>query len=392
MYKFSTDYLYDKDILEGKLNVTNYDALLVPGGGVGDGHAVHKGFNASRKVRKWKTRINDFIRNGGGYIGICGGTALITGLSTGSGKPLKSFLEKQYDKSGFGISCVTSYYKHLAFPLVYPFQRGHPEKIGATAYVFSFAPGETKDKTRIHTGGVPVDFRISKDNPIFKDCKDDDIRVRWWGGPALITPKNPDREVKILAKYPVKDFSTTNGTKISAWRYTGGLFGLVKAIFKAFKLIKKEKDSLRNLLMYAYFLAGNWEKSNKIVDLDFSDKPSITAEIYPNENKGRIILCTSHPEYMIWWDGHIEEADSSGFNCLATGFHQWKNIKPLSKTLQDELTYTWWIVRRITAWAAKIKDGELPPIEKGEINEGAKQIIEKNIFWDGTIIDQMQNI
>jgi hypothetical protein len=118
----------------------------------------------------------------------------------------------------------------------------------------------------------------------------------------------------------------------------------------------------------------------------------MTTEIYPNENKGRIVLCAAHPEYMIWYNGHIEEVDDSFFNCLANGFHKWKDIKPLSKTLQDELTFTWWIVRRITAWAGKVPDVELPPIEKGKLNENTNEIIKNNIYWDKTLINQMKNI
>ena len=44
-YKISTFYLYDKDIIKGRLNIFDYDVFLVPGGGVGDGEAVVKGFN-----------------------------------------------------------------------------------------------------------------------------------------------------------------------------------------------------------------------------------------------------------------------------------------------------------------------------------------------------------
>jgi len=35
-YEFSASYIFDKDIIKGTLNITNYDVLLVPGGGVGD--------------------------------------------------------------------------------------------------------------------------------------------------------------------------------------------------------------------------------------------------------------------------------------------------------------------------------------------------------------------
>ena len=196
-------YIFDKDIVKGRLNTSEFDVLLVPGGGVGDGQAIMKGFTFSRKVRKWKKNISTFIKDGGGYVGICGGAALITDLKTGDKKP-RTFLERQYNKSSLGVSCVSSYYKTIAFPLFYPFQKNYPEKIGAIAYVFSFAPGETVDGIRIHTGGVPIDFQISKDHPIFSDFTQDTERIRWWGGPALIVPENPDRDVKILATYPAQ--------------------------------------------------------------------------------------------------------------------------------------------------------------------------------------------
>ena len=46
----------------------------------------------------------------------------------------------------------------------------------------------------------------------------------------------------------------------------------------------------------------------------------------------------------------------------------------------------------MTAWAAKVPDDHMPPIEKGEINDKAQEIIKKNIYWDGTLIDIIKNI
>jgi hypothetical protein len=378
-YRFATQYIFDKDILKGGLKA--YDVLLVPGGGVGDGEAIVKGFNIFPRVRRWKKQICDFIKDGGGYVGICGGAALLTDLKTDTFP--RTFVERQYNKSSLGISCVTSYYKSLAMPLFYPLQRRYPEKIGAMSYVFSFAPGETVDGTYIHTGGVPIDFQICKDNPIFRDFPYKKERVRWWGGPALIVPEKPDRKVKVLARYPKKELSEDKSTRIYAWKYTGGIGGFIFAFLKALKLIKKEKDSLKNFPIYTYYLAGPWEPTDKLIELNYSNKPCMTAEIYPNENEGRILLCAAHPEYMVWWGGHIEEVYDKAFNCLATGLHRWKNIEPLS----DELTHTWWMVRRFTAWAGKVPEEHLPPIRR----ERSKELSE-NIFWDGTLLNQMKNI
>jgi len=390
IFRFNTEYIYDKDILKGKLNIKNYDVLLVPGGGVGDGESIVKGFSKLKKVKKWKEQIINFIKDGGGYVGICGGTALITELETKNNNK-KNFIEKLYDNSSFGISCVKSYYKEISMP-IFNLNQKNPEKIGAMSYVFSFSPGKTIDGTYIHSGGVPIDFNINKDNPIFSDYPKETERIRWWGGPALIVPNNSKRDIKILAKYPDSDISQHESTRIFAWKYTGGIIGIIKGFYKASKLIKKEKSSLKNLLIYSFYLAGNWEITNKIIDLDYNSKPCMTSEIYPNKNKGRILLCTAHPEYMIWRGGQIIESSYNNFNSLGSGLHKWININNLSRTIENELTHTWWIVRRMVSWAAKVPDGSFPPIINTEDNKNIEKIISKNILWDGTLIDQMKNI
>jgi len=239
---------------------------------------------------------------------------------------------------------------------------------------------------------VPLDFQICKDHPIFSDFAHDTERIRWWGGPALILPEKPDRDVKILAKYPVQELSENESTKINAWKYTGGIRGIFSAFLKALKFIKKEKENLKNVFLYTYYMAGNWDLTDKIIELGYSNRPSITAEIYPNKNKGRILLCTSHPEYMIWWNGYIEEIKNTDFNCLATGLHIWKHINPLSKSVAKELTRTWWMIRRFVAWAAQIPDNHLPPIQIEKDTNKIKSIVSENIFWDGSFLNLMKNI
>jgi glutamine amidotransferase-like uncharacterized protein len=389
-YTITTQFLSDTDILQGRLKTTEFDLLLVPGGGVGDGQAITKGFQYFRRVKKWKHNIASFITAGGGYIGICGGTALLTDLKTEQKKP-RTFLERQYHKSALGVTCVSSYYKTIAFPLFYPFQQNHPQDIGATAYVFSFAPGTTTDGKKIHTGGAPIDFQLQKDNPIFSDVQQQTERIRWWAGPGLIVPEHPDREIHILARYPQQDISETPALKIHAWRYKGGIHGLLVAFIKTAGYMKKQKMSLKNLFLYTYYLAGKWELTEKVIKLDYSNRPSITAEVYPNENKGRILLCSAHPEYMVWWGGQIKERTSDEFPCLGTGLYQWEDISPLSKDLSREITHTWWMVRRFVAWAAKVHDTHLPPIEKVTLTK-EQTSLSKNIFWDGSLKNQMDNI
>lgn len=391
-YTFHVDYIYDKDIRKGKLTTSSYDVLLVPGGGVGDAEAIVKGIPINIKARKWKKQISTFIREGGGYVGICGGAALFTDLIVGDTRKPRTFLERVYNRSSLHLSCVSSYYKTLACPLFYPVQRSHPEKIGAAAYVFSFAPGYTSKGTRIHSGGVPLECHINKNHPLFNGFPYDTECMRWWGGPALVVPDKPDREVAVLANYPSQDPSDNTATQIDAWIYVGGVIGFFKAFLKAWKFILTHKDTVKNVLLYTYFMAGPWIPSDKKISLGYANRPCMTAEIYPNRNKGRILLCATHPEYMIWRDGYIEETHASPDTSLATGLYYWKNIKPLSKSQDIDVTYGWWLVRRCVAWAGKVPARHLPPITKTSITQKQESAIKNNIFWDGSLRNQMINI
>jgi len=391
-YKFTTTLLSDKDILRGKLKTSDFDVLLIPGGGVGDGLSIMKGFNSSLKVRRWKKNIKKFVEDGGGCIGFCGGTSLITPLTTGENRKPTTFVERQYNKSSLNISEITSYYKYLAFPLFNLFQWKHPERIGTTAYVFSFKPGETTDKKRINSGGAPIDFKINKKSPIFSDYKGSTLKIRWWGGPALILPEKSDREIDTLAEYPKLELHEDKNTRIHAWKYVGGVHGIIFAFFKALKFIKNNKLNLLEFPMLTYYFAGDWKLTEKLIESNLANRPAITSEIYPNKNKARIILCTTHPEYMIWDGGHIEEADTKDFNCLATGLYQWKNITKFGDSIDDNLTHTWWTVRRFIAWIAKINNEDLPPIAKQKVSEKDLQYLSESIIWDGTLLTQIKNI
>jgi glutamine amidotransferase-like uncharacterized protein len=389
-YKIILDEIYDKDIISDKLTTSNYDVLLIPGGGVGDGHSITKGFNLSPRVRTWKFKIQKFVKEGGGIIGFCGGTSLITSLTMGDRNPT-TFCERQYNKSSLGVASTKSYYKYLALPLYYPFQYTHPERIGTTAYVFSFKPNKNMDGDFFHTGGVPIDIKISKDNPIFSDFKDDTLTVRWWGGQALWPEENPKRNVKICALYPEKELHEMERTKIHAWKYTGSIPGIIKGFLKAMHFAKEQKIKIFDAAMFTYYFAGNWVLTDRLIQSSLANRPCIVIEEYPNKNNGRIVLCALHPEYMVWWDGKIRERKQK-FMCLADGLYEWVNIGTLKKPIDNNLTHTWWVVRRFVSWAAKVPNEHMPPIEKQAINNDDLELIKNSIIWDRSLLNQMECI
>jgi hypothetical protein len=148
-------------------------------------------------------------------------------------------------------------------------------------------------------------------------------------------------------------------TRIYAWKYTGGFQGILKAFIKNSKN-NYVSGTIGNLANVYPFL-GDWECTDKIIQTDFSNRPAMTAEVYPNENKARIILTGPHPEYNVWWGGHIQEAEDTENNNLWDGLHRWYNVTPNSEDL--EWKYNYWINRRSVAWVSQlVPDNDLPPV------------------------------
>jgi hypothetical protein len=352
-YKFNLTKIYDQDILDGILTTKNYDLLLVPGGGVGDGEAWTKGFYQLPRVKKWKNNIASFVKNGGGYVGYCGGSMLMAEVY---GTP-RTIMERQYQTSSIGVSCVKQ-----DFGGIYSFlhkQAGPPAYANFYHEPMDFNTVEGCAKLR---SGVPIDVILVKNHPIYDDFLEITQRIIWVGGPGFIIPENPDREVKVVAYYPAEEISDNQSTQIYRWKYTGGICDILFSLLKGLKLCNEQNKPILNAIQYAFFFAGDWTPTNKIIKTNYSSKPCMTAEIYPNENKGRIFLCALHPEYCVWWGGHIENMQDTNENCIDEGLYKWVDITPFNETSGDEISHNWWMMRRQVAWAAKVPDDHLPPI------------------------------
>ena len=361
-YEMKVTEIFDKDILRGKLNTENFDVLLCPGGGVGDGESIVKGFSNFRRVKKWKEGIENFIKDGGGYSAYCGGVAMITDQY----KKPDTFLERQYDKSGIDVTCVSSYYNDVAMYLFYPLQKKYPEKVGAGCYIwfrdqrFEEYADDFEHIMNVKSG-ASIDMPINKNHPIFDDCIKDTQRITWVGGPGLMFPEDPGRKIDVLGWYPNDGISDNDSTKINAWKYVGGFRGIIKGIIKSIKTYKEKGLPLSLAIVDSYYEFEDWEPTDRHVDLNFSNKPCITAEVYPNENEGRIVLTAHHPEYPVWWGGEIENMPDNDSNSIKSGFFTWNNTIPPDQTSEDELRHNWWMIRRQVAWAAKVPDEDLPP-------------------------------
>lgn len=350
-YILSIHQITDKDIYKGELTTENYDLLLMPGGG-GGGHSIWtKSRLNSPLVKIWRKNIIDFIKDGGGYYGVCGGTYFILGLD----RPPHSVNEIAFDRSSLGVSCVNLSFISYANPIFCQFAGLGPEAVGEIAYMFY--SGYDWEFCQIYAMGLCLDVPVNRNHPIFSDYLDDTARIRWVGGPGYSISDNPGREISILARFQEEEISDNETMRIHVWKYTGGIRGLVKGTLEH---IKKD-GSLFNDFSHCLFRASDWEMTDEIMKTNFSNKPFMTAEVYPNENQARIYLCSGHPEMTVWWGGHMAEAEDTDDNSIYNGLSGWINRTPRDETPQDEGLHNRWMARRAVAWAAKVPDDDLPP-------------------------------
>jgi len=351
-YCFVPTILSSKSILRGELKIENYDVLIYSFNQA-DQHILGTSLSILPKNKMIVRNIVNFVKDGGGYYGSCGGCGIAGGMKN---KP-KSFLERAMKQSDLGISGVEFQY-YTAIPILTELRGNDPKTVDMQSYLF-YSSWHVSNPHDMNFSGVCPDINISKDNPIFDDFIGNTRKMRWIGFPALEVPEQPDREIIVLAKFPEEEISDNESAQIHYWTYTGGLSGLIKGL-----LCKDEIEWCENLgaLMNSFVFSGDWKKTDKIVETYVANKPFITAEIYPNENKARIVRCPGHPELVTWWGGHLQDVEDTDANNIYEGFHKLVGATPLDETAEDEMTYNYCVTRRIIAWEAKIPDNDLPPV------------------------------
>ncbi|MCK4364930.1 MAG: hypothetical protein KAW45_02655 [Thermoplasmatales archaeon] len=352
-YVFKPEYFKMKELLRGKLTTENYDVLIYPPN-TADEFLLKTGFKNLPKNKIWKRKINEFIKEGGGYFGACGGALIAGGMSNNP----NTFLERAMKNSQLGISEV-NFELNMAVPILNQIRGKDPSSVDTQAYLFYSGWGGS-NTPHLSFSGASLDCPILKDNPIFDDYIESTRRLRWIGSPGFDIPENPDREINLLVKFPDEEISDNESLRIYHWKYVGGILGLIKGqLFGKGEVIWCENIPL----MRAFLFSTDWVKTDKIVKTNLKNKGFMTSEIYPNENKARIVRCTGHPELLSWQGGHIVEAEDNNDNNIYKGFYYWENIIPFEKTVEDERSYNDWIIRRSIAWASKeVPDNHLPPV------------------------------
>jgi hypothetical protein len=354
-YRFVPTVLPTSKILRGKLNTDLFDVLTISYDQVLL-RIFASGSKISLKDMRVKSMIRNFIRDGGGYYGSCAGSLI---MGTLVNEP-ESFMEKMWKNSCLGISGVDIYYKD-AIPMFLQWTRLNTNASGSNGYNYYSSWNSTDYNLNYYTG-VCLDVSVCKNNPIFDDYLGCKRKIRWNSGSKLMIPDSPDRNIIALAYYPEEEMSDNISTQIHHWKYTGGIRGMISAVFNK----KDEYHYLKSfgIFMDAQLFAYDWERTDQLVETNFSNAPFMTAEEYPNENKARLVLCAGHPEMNVWWGGHIEEREDTDKNCMYDGFHHWVDVTPENETAEDEFSYNYWILRRSFAWASKkVPDDSMPPID-----------------------------
>jgi hypothetical protein len=318
-YIFKVNWITDGQIRRGKLNRNNYDVLIIPGIGKEFKHIF------DGKIARWKNQIRQFIENGGGYVGMCGGANMAVSSHVPfnqRGWKTPTFWEWFMNKSCLGIVEAKSY-QDMGDPFAATFLWKNPARLGISAFIWYNFTNEGV--------GVSTNLTINTTHPIFNGYEKSYRLMRWNSGPALI----PFSEnVSVLAWYPETNISGPNGspnTSIHSWKYVGPLSG---------HFLKQRSLDF-------------WDK-DVILETHLAGKPAAIADNYGD---GRVVVYGPHPEHEVLFDEQIIESEDTNNNHLFLKDRLYKK-----EYTNENLSYNWWVVRRSVAWSANVPDDSLPPI------------------------------
>ena len=101
----------------------------------------------------------DFIKDGGGYYGVCGGTYFLLGLD----RPPRNPAEWFNHRSSLGVSCVNLSYDSFAVPIFCQFIGLGAEAVGTAAYLYY--SGWDYEVAQIYPGGLCLRWSAVRRHP-----------------------------------------------------------------------------------------------------------------------------------------------------------------------------------------------------------------------------------
>ena len=346
IYQFSCRILnYTQVILW--LNNNNYKAFIIPGIGAG----YRAGF--LKNLSFFKSKVQQFVSNGGGYFGICGGAVMASSGINNPDTPMEWLMNRA------ALELIPSkVIQDFAYPVTASLDN-RPEAVGQSAYMWYNESNNTYNES--YAFGVTVTLNnIDTNNPLFKNVDTTNknvsrsfdgntLRIRWWGGPGFIANK--------IADYS-QEISQMNNAKLHVWKYIGknaSELGLPENVIQNYS-----HPTYQDLLDYAKWLGNllypnRWEDYRKINNTYITTHLQGTGAIaYATYGNGKVLALGPHPEDSIWDGGYIAESNDTGHNSLYKGLYKWKDYSNIDKYADH------WLIIRGVALVAGVPENELP--------------------------------
>jgi glutamine amidotransferase-like uncharacterized protein len=293
----------DADGVYGLANVTltneNFDVFII--GASADSYLVD-GLD-----RSWKQKVQQFVANGGGYLGICGGA---NAASLGFEHP-RNWFHKRVNRGVLGLANI-----YINDNFLNEWQ--YLMKIGFGRSDIDYPPDITPSYISVNTS-----VQKGSNNSIFKDYNDNYRYITYAGGPGM---------------YPAEQADPRFGTVIPLLTYN------------------EEPMTTKPIHYWIPTLTG-WKIFANVTTRLYGSYAGIATTYNGN---GRVVLYGPHPEDTVVVNGTILEYLGNGMLNFMFPFETYV-FNYFGTSLGQ--TYNWWIVRRSVAWAANIPDGQLPPVE-----------------------------
>jgi len=262
---------------------------------------------------KWKAKVQNFIANGGGYLGICGGA---NAASQGFETPENVF----HQHVNKGVLKLANVYINDNFLDEWQYLF----KIGFDAF---FAGNVTNSS---YPSYVTINTTVQKNqfNAIFSGYDENFSYISYAGGPGMYNASSTDRK-----------------------------YGPI------IPLLEYNEELMYTKPIHYWIPTLNGWKIFRNISTNLLDKFAGIATTY--NSSGRVVLYGPHPEYpFVVINGTIKEYLGHGYLSSFGLFKQY--VYNYFGYLQDFFKNIW-IVRRSAAWAAHVPDTDLPPISETAI-------------------------
>lgn len=298
-YRFNVTII-DADDVSGMANVSltteRFDVFII--GASADSYLID-GLDPT-----WKRNVQQFVANGGGYLGICGGA---NAASSGFEQP-RNWFQRRVNQGVLGLADI---YINDRF-------------LGEWQYLLKYGwggngdygPGQTSSYISVNTT-----VHETPDNVIFEGYQGRYRYITYAGGPGM---------------YPADTNNPMHGSVIPLLTYN------------------EEPMETKPIHYWRPALTG-WKIAANVT----TDLYGTYAGVATTYNDGRVVLYGPHPEDGVVVNGTIYEYRGYGMPSFFLPIETYL-FNYVGTSLGE--TYNWWIVRRSVAWAANIPDGELPPI------------------------------